>query len=53
VQAHRISETADSGEYAEKMSEISFTFLRGLMSTDTIIRYEKKEGDFKKIMNLE
>lgn len=53
VQAHRISETADSGVYAEKMSEICYTFLRGLMSTDTIIRYEKKEGDFKKIINIE
>jgi AcrR family transcriptional regulator len=52
VQEHRISKIADTEEYARKMSEVSFTFLRGLMSTDTIIRYEKKEGDFKQIMNL-
>lgn len=51
VQEHRMSETTDSSEYARKMSEVSFTFLRGLLSTDTIERYEKQEEDFHQIMN--
>lgn len=50
VQQRRISATEDSSEYARKMSEVSFTFLRGLMSTETIMRYESKEEDYQQLM---
>ena len=51
VQLHHISDHTDSGKYAEMMSEIGFTFLRGLMSVDTIRRYESREEEFHKILN--
>jgi len=51
VQERRMSDIADSSEFGRKMSEVSFTFLRGLMSTETIVRYDKKEEEFRKIMN--
>ncbi|MBR1834383.1 MAG: TetR/AcrR family transcriptional regulator [Bacteroidales bacterium] len=50
VQQHRITEASNSGEYAQKMNELSFTFLRGLMSTETIVRYEKQEEKYRQIM---
>ena len=50
VQERRISATRNSSEYARKMSELSFTFLRGLMTTETIVRYEQKEEEFRQIM---
>ena len=36
--------------YAHQLSEICFTYLRGMMSVDTIERYEKAETHFRQLM---
>lgn len=51
LQRHRLSQSSSPEEYYRKLNEIGFTFLRGLMSSDTILRYEKREDEFHKIMN--
>ena len=50
IQAHRLTEIDNREEYSRKVSEIGFTFLRGLMSTDAIARYEKREEEFRKLL---
>ena len=50
VQQHHNLDTENSSEYGNRISEISFTFLRGMMSTETISRYEERETEFKSIM---
>jgi AcrR family transcriptional regulator len=50
VQQRRMSDVADSREYARYTSEICFTYMRGLMTVDTIARYEKEEAHFRKIL---
>lgn len=49
-QQHRLSDVQNPQEYAHKLSEICFTYLRGLMSVDTIERYEKAESHFRQLM---
>ena len=51
LQRHRLPQSSSPEEYYRKLNEIGFTFLRGLMSSDTIHRYEKREDEFHKIMN--
>lgn len=46
-QQHRMSEMADPQAYARKLNEICFTYLRGMMTADTIERYEKREPQFR------
>lgn len=50
VQHKRMSELVDSREYARYTSEICFTYLRGLMTVDTIARYEKEEAHFRQLL---
>ena len=50
VMLHHNFDTENSVEYGKRISEICFTFLRGLMSTDAILRYEERETEFKSIM---
>ena len=45
-----MSEVVDSREYARYTSEICFTYLRGLMTVDTIARYEKEEAHFRQLL---
>lgn len=47
---HHILKLSNTNEYANLISEIGFTFLRGLMSTETIIRYENNESKFHSIL---
>lgn len=50
-QQHRLSDMADSQAYARKLNEISFTYIRGLMSSDTIERYEQSVPRFRQLMS--
>ena len=50
VQHNHNLDSANSSEYGNRISEICFTFLRGMMSTETISRYEEREKEFKSIM---
>ena len=50
IQQHRISDVDDRQEYIHRLNEICFTYLRGLMSTDTIKRYEESEPHFREII---
>lgn len=50
-QQHRLSDMADSQAYARKLNEISFTYIRGLMSSDTIERYEQSVPHFRQLMS--
>lgn len=49
-QQRRLSDMQDPQAYAHKLSEISFTFLRGLMTVETIERYEQAEDRFRQLM---
>jgi len=51
IQQHRISDVSNPEVYARRLNEICFTYMRGLMTTETIERYEKSEPMFKKIVN--
>lgn len=50
VQHNHNIDTMNSSEYGNHISEICFTFLRGMMSIETISRYEEREKEFKSIM---
>lgn len=49
-QQHRMSDMHDPQSYAHRLSEISFTFLRGLMTVETIERYEQAEDRFRQLI---
>lgn len=51
LQRHRLSEVDNREAYLHKVSEIGFTFLRGLMSTETLRRYEEREDEFRSMFN--
>lgn len=51
VQQHRISEVADREEYKRQLNEVCFTYLRGLMTTDTLILYDSEVGHFAEIIH--
>lgn len=51
LQRHRLSEVDNRETYSHMVSEIGFTFLRGLMSTETLRRYEEREDEFQNIIN--
>lgn len=50
IQQHRLSNVSDPQAYCHRINEICFTYLRGMMSTDTIKRYEESEPRFRQIM---
>lgn len=49
-QHHRLSEVQNPQEYTKHLNEICFTYMRGLMSTATIERYEQSEEHFRQLM---
>lgn len=51
IQRNRLSNISDQQGYTHRLSEICFTFLRGLMSVETIERYEKSENHFRQLMS--
>ena len=51
LQRHRLSEVDNREAYLQKVREIGFTFLRGLMSTETLRRYEEREDEFRSMFN--
>lgn len=51
VQRHRFSEFSDSKEYARRIKDIGFTYVRGMMTLDTIRRYEEHENEYGQILN--
>ena len=51
LQRHRLSEVDNREAYLHKVSEIGFTFLRGLMSTETLRHYEDREDEFRSMFN--
>ena len=50
IQQHRISAVDDPKAHARRLNEICFTYLRGLMTIETIERYEQSEPRFRKVM---
>lgn len=50
IQQRRMSEVSDPIAYARKLNEICFTYMRGLMSIETIERYEQSEPHFRQII---
>ena len=50
IQQHRLSDVDDQQAYLLRLNEICFTYLRGLMSTDSIKRYEESEPHFRQVM---
>ena len=51
VQRHRFSEFSDSQEYARRIKDIGFTYVRGMMTIDTIRRYEEHETEYGILLN--
>lgn len=51
VQRHRLSEFVDSTEYARRITDICFTYVRGMMTLDTIRRYEEHESLYGQLFN--
>ncbi len=51
VQRHRFSEFSDSTEYARRIKDIGFTYVRGMMTIDTIRRYEEHEVEYGQLFN--
>ena len=50
IQQRRMSEVTDPTAYARRLNEICFTYLRGLMTVETIERYEKSEPHFRQLI---
>ena len=50
IQQRRMSEVSDPSAYARRLNEICFTYLRGLMTVETIERYEKSEPHFRQLL---
>lgn len=50
IQRHRLSEADNPQDYMHRLNEVCFTFLRGLMTVETIERYEKSENRFKQLV---
>ena len=50
IQQRRLSDVDDQQAYLHRLNEICFTYLRGLMSTDTIKRYEESVPHFRQVM---
>lgn len=50
IQQHRISAVDDPKAHASRLNEICFTYMRGLMTIETIERYEQSEPRFRKVM---
>lgn len=50
VQERRISEMADPQSHKRRLNEICFTYLRGLMTTETITRYEQQEESLRTML---
>lgn len=50
IQQHRISEVPNREEYARRINEMCFTYLRGLMTTDTLIRYDNHVDRFAEVI---
>ncbi len=51
VQQHRFSEFSDSTEYARRIKDIGFTYVRGMMTIETIRRYEEHEAEYGLLIN--
>lgn len=51
VQRHRFSEFSNSAEYARRIKDIGFTYVRGMMTIDTIRRYEEHEAEYGQLFN--
>lgn len=50
IQQHRISEVPNREEYARRINEMCFTYLRGLMTTDTLMRYDNHVDRFAEVI---
>ena len=50
MQQHRLSDVSDPKSYIYRLNEICFTYLRGLMNTATIGRYEQSETHFRQVL---
>lgn len=53
VQRHRLSDFENSMQYARRIKDIGFTYVRGMMTIDTIRRYEDHESEYGQLFNEE
>ena len=51
IQQQHPSDADDTHDYIKRLNEICFTYLRGLMSTDTLKRYDDSVPRFRQIMD--
>lgn len=50
IQQQRISEVPNREEYARRINEMCFTYLRGLMTTETLMRYDNHVDRFAEVI---
>ncbi len=50
IQQKRIAKVPDREEYVHRINEMCFTYLRGLMTTDSLIRYDKEANHFADVV---
>lgn len=53
VQRRRLCEYGNSTEYARRIKDIGFTYVRGMMTIDSIRRYEEHEAEYGQLFNEE
>lgn len=53
VQRHRLSDFGNSAQYARRIKDIGFTYVRGMMTIDSIRRYEEHEAEYGQLFNEE
>lgn len=50
LQSHRIKENDNCDTYASQVGEMAYTYFRGLMTVDSIRRYEAHEDEYKHLI---
>ena len=51
MEKHHPAADTDSDRYAHRIQEVCYTFLRGLMTTETLARYDSEEAHFRDIIH--
>lgn len=50
IQQRRISDVPDRDAYEHQLNEICFTYMRGLMTTETLERYDREVNHFEQVV---
>ena len=51
TQHKRLAKVGDRDDCIRRINEMCFTYLRGLMNTETLARYDSKVGQFEQVMH--